>query len=142
MMTTFEPRLDILPAAQRKLWPELTPVQQHGFVLYGGTAIALRLGHRQSVDFDFFSSWPVDQAKLRAALPFLRHTTVRQDQPNTFEVATKAGVKVSFFGGLDFGRVGEVSAKKFFDTRQLESGSHCWQCASAKRLIGPLSYAS
>ena len=107
MMTTFEPRLDILPAAQRKLWPELTPVQHHGFVLYRGTAIALRLGHRQSVDFDFFSSRPIDQAKLRAALPFLRQTTVRQDQPNTFEVATKAGVKVSFFGGLDFGRVGE-----------------------------------
>ena len=58
MMTTFEPRLDILPAAQRKLWPELKPVQQQGFVLYGGTAIALRLGHRQSVDFDFFSSRP------------------------------------------------------------------------------------
>ena len=76
-------------------------------MLYGGTAIALRLGHRQSVDFDFFNSQPVDQAKLRAALPFLRLTTVRQDQPNTFEVATKAGVKISFFGGLDFGRVGE-----------------------------------
>lgn len=106
-MDTFEPRLDILPAAQRELWPELKPVQQQGFVLYGGTAIALRLGHRQSVDFDFFSSRPVDQAKLRAALPFLRQTTVRQDQPNTFEVATKTGVKVSFFGGLDFGRVGE-----------------------------------
>ncbi|MGM0425440.1 MAG: nucleotidyl transferase AbiEii/AbiGii toxin family protein [Thermodesulfobacteriota bacterium] len=26
------------------------------FVLYGGTAIALHLGHRSSVDFDFFSS--------------------------------------------------------------------------------------
>ena len=78
-MDTFEPRLDILPAAQRELWPELKPVQQHGFVLYGGTAIALRLGHRQSVDFDFFNSQPVDQATLRAALPFLRLSTVRQE---------------------------------------------------------------
>ncbi len=26
-----------------------------GFVLYGGTAIALRLAHRPSVDFDFFN---------------------------------------------------------------------------------------
>jgi len=106
-MATFVPRLDILPAAQRKLWPELTPVQHQGFVLYGGTAIALRLGHRHSIDFDFFNSRPVDQAKLRAALPFLRQTTVRQDQPNTFEVATKSGVKISFFGRLDFGRVGQ-----------------------------------
>ena len=52
----FEPRLDILPPAQRRLWNELgsTPPD---FVLYGGTALALRLGHRQSEDFDFFSSY-------------------------------------------------------------------------------------
>lgn len=106
-METFAPRFDILPVAQRKLWPELKPVQQLHYVLYGGTAIALRLGHRQSVDFDFFSSHPVDQAQLRQALPFLRKTTVRQDRRNTFEVATASGVKISFFGGLDFGRVGQ-----------------------------------
>jgi hypothetical protein len=50
----FAPRLDILPSAQRSLWPHLVQVPCH-FVLYGGTAIALCLGHRQSVDFDFFS---------------------------------------------------------------------------------------
>lgn len=105
-MDTFKPRLDILPATQRLLWPKLRPVPALGFVLYGGTAIALRLGHRQSVDFDFFSSRPVDRAALRQALPFLRTSTVRQDNGNTFEVATASGVKVSFFGGLDFGRAG------------------------------------
>jgi len=47
-------RLDILPPAQLALWPELRQIPAH-FVLYGGTAIALRLGHRQSVDFDFFT---------------------------------------------------------------------------------------
>lgn len=31
-----------------------------GFALYGGTAIALRLGHRTSVDFDFFNDRPLD----------------------------------------------------------------------------------
>lgn len=105
MSVCFRPRLDILPAAQRILWPELRPVQDFGFVLYGGTAIALRLGHRQSVDFDFFSSRTVDRESLRTALPFLKTTTVRQDSRNTFEVATPSGVKVSFFGGLDFGRI-------------------------------------
>jgi len=105
MNESFRPRLDILPAAQRTLWPDLRPVQDSGFVLYGGTAIALRLGHRQSVDFDFFSSQPVEREALRKALPFLKTTTVRQDSRNTFEVATPSGVKVAFFGGLDFGRV-------------------------------------
>jgi len=106
-MEPFAPRLDILPAAQRRIWPQLSPAAGLGYVLYGGTAIALRLGHRQSVDFDFFTSRPVNQEDLRAALPLLRETTVRQDRPNTFEVATHDGVKLSFFGGLDFGRVGQ-----------------------------------
>jgi hypothetical protein len=49
------PHLDILPASQRALWRELAEIPPD-FVLYGGTALALRLGHRQSEDFDFFSS--------------------------------------------------------------------------------------
>jgi hypothetical protein len=81
-METFAPRFEILPAAQRRIWPELSPATKLGYVLYGGTAIALRLGHRQSVDFDFFAARPVDQAKLRAAMPLLRETTVRQHRPN------------------------------------------------------------
>lgn len=54
-MGLFRPKLDILPAGQRSIWQQLaaTPAE---FVLYGGTALALRLGHRQSVDFDFFST--------------------------------------------------------------------------------------
>ena len=51
----FAPRLHILPAPQRALWDELGSTPPH-FVLYGGTALALRLGHRVSEDFDFFSS--------------------------------------------------------------------------------------
>ena len=52
------PRLDVLPAAQRTLWPQLADVSRHSFVLYGGTAVALYLGHRESVDFDFFTNLP------------------------------------------------------------------------------------
>ncbi|QQO57451.1 MAG: hypothetical protein N838_32975 [Thiohalocapsa sp. PB-PSB1] len=44
--------LSILPASQLALWPTLAQVPKR-LVLYGGTAIALRLGHRQSVDFGF-----------------------------------------------------------------------------------------
>ena len=52
-MKTFRPHMDILPKAQRAFWPELANVPKE-FVLYGGTAIALHLGHRDSVVFDFF----------------------------------------------------------------------------------------
>ncbi|MDE0458425.1 MAG: nucleotidyl transferase AbiEii/AbiGii toxin family protein [Chromatiales bacterium] len=106
---TFVPRLDILPDEQRALWPALSRVPK-SFVLYGGTAIALRLGHRVSVDFDFFSSEPLDFEVL-LALPFVRNAEILQQEPATLTISTpRAGsvapVKVSFFGDLDMGRVG------------------------------------
>ena len=51
----FTPKLEILPHAQRRLWDELRQTPEE-FVLYRGTALALRLGHRHSEDFDFFSN--------------------------------------------------------------------------------------
>lgn len=105
-MMTFEPKLEILPKNQKALWPCLRPTRDMDMVLYGGTAIALRLGHRQSIDFDFFSSNPLDKALLRERLPFLAGSTPLQDEKNTLSVLTSEGVKVSFFGGLRFGRYG------------------------------------
>ena len=110
---TFAPRLDILPPAQRLLWPSLSGLASTGFVLYSGTAIALRCGHRVSVDFDFFSDRPLDRAGLRRLLPWLNEATALQDQPGTLTVLSAAdadgqdGVKLSLFGGLSIGRVAE-----------------------------------
>ncbi len=103
----MRPRLDILPAEQRRLWPELSQVPKH-FVLYGGTAIALRLGGRQSVDFDFFTSQPVSADVLGRSLAFLAGAKLIQSELNTasFTVDRGGDVKVSFFGGLTMGRVG------------------------------------
>jgi hypothetical protein len=103
----MRPRLDILPAEQRRLWPELSQVPEH-FVLYGGTAIALRLGGRRSVDFDFFTSRPVSADVLGRSLAFLAGAKLIQSELNTasFTVDRGGDVKVSFFGGLTMGRVG------------------------------------
>ena len=54
-MKIFEPSFDILPESQKALWLDLSPCKDLGFVLYGGTAIALQIGHRASIYFDFFS---------------------------------------------------------------------------------------
>jgi hypothetical protein len=106
MSTIFTPRLDILPQNQRALWPSLAALMALGFVLYGGTAIALQLGHRESVDFDFFSDRPLDQTRLFEMLPVLRSAKILQEAPDTLTVETTGQVKLSFFGGLSFGRVG------------------------------------
>ncbi|MCY4485572.1 MAG: nucleotidyl transferase AbiEii/AbiGii toxin family protein [Deltaproteobacteria bacterium] len=106
---TFKPFLDVLPDEQRKLWSSLADIPD-SFVLYGGTALALRLRHRSSVDFDFFSSDAVD-FDLLFRLPFMTRADVLQRAPDTLTVSTTPRsatnpVKVSFFGGIDTGRVG------------------------------------
>ena len=91
-------KLKVLDAPQRLLWAELaaTPAP---FTLYGGTAIALRLGHRQSIDFDFFASVPFEPDRLLASVSYLAGADVRQKDRNTLSVIVFRGgpVKLSFF---------------------------------------------
>jgi len=95
----FIPRLDILPLPQRRLWEEFTGIPPE-FVLYGGTAIALHLGHRESVDFDFFGNRSFDPAQLISAVPFMASAQITRREPNTLTgIVDRDGVvKVSFFG--------------------------------------------
>jgi hypothetical protein len=99
MTDEFSPRLGILPKAQRRLWDELAVIPAE-FVLYGGTAVALHLGHRQSVDFDFFGNRLFDPATLTAAIPFMAAATITQREPNTLSGIVDRGgpVRLSFFG--------------------------------------------
>jgi hypothetical protein len=98
-MKAFQPRLDILPEAQMRLWQELSEVPEE-FVLYGGTALALHLGHRTSIDFDFFAMRPLKLAELEADIPFLTGAKIIQREKNTLSAIVNRGepVKVSFFG--------------------------------------------
>lgn len=109
-MKKLAPRFDILPDVQKSLWPALSPCKDMGFVLYWGTAVALRLGHRSSVDFDFFSHIPLNEQKekeLLSALPFLNDSVLIQFSENTRSYLTETNVKFSFFGDIRLGRIGE-----------------------------------
>ena len=105
---TFEPHLEVLPAAQRAFWQKRPAIPPH-FVLYGGTAIALRLSHRSSEDFDFFSSENFTADSLLAALRLPNDPEILQSEINTLTVRLDCGgpVKLSFFGGLSFGRIAD-----------------------------------
>jgi hypothetical protein len=98
-MTAFYPHLEILPTAQMRLWRELSAVPDE-FVLYGGTALALHLGHRNSVDFDFFARRPLDLPQLEGTIPFLAGAKIIQREKNTLSAIVERGepVRVSFFG--------------------------------------------
>jgi hypothetical protein len=110
MPQRLEPKLGVLPPAQKEIWTSLAPAPRLNFVLYGGTAIALHLGHRESLDFDFFRSEPLDKDQIRAAFEFIDGAAVLQDAPDTLVVMAEmpsGPVKVSFFGDIGFGRVND-----------------------------------
>lgn len=99
--------MDILPEAQREVWDRLglTPGD---FVLYGGTALALRLGHRESIDLDFFSRLPLQPLELLRSIGYLHDQVVTQQSENTLSCDIETGkgsVKISFFGGLSLGQI-------------------------------------
>ena len=107
-MSSFKPHLEVLPEAQKDIWPTLGWTSSNHFVLYGGTAITLRCGHRASIDFDFFTDQPLNQSTIhqelrKAGIAF----HVIQDEKNSLTVVTEPGnVRLSFFGALGMGRVG------------------------------------
>ncbi len=106
-MTFLKPNFSTLPGSQREVWKRLgaTPGD---FVLYGGTALALRLGHRESIDFDFFCHRSFQPSILLHAIPYLQDQAITQQSESTLscDIATPEGaVKVSFFGGLSLKQI-------------------------------------
>jgi hypothetical protein len=110
MSDRFDPRIEILPPAQQDIWAQLAPAADLSFVLYGGTAVALYLGHRTSVDFDLFKAEPLEKNRIENGFEFVRSVrTIQEDEKSlVLDVSLPSGhVKVSFFGGLDLGRIND-----------------------------------
>lgn len=68
-----------------------------GFYLAGGTALALQLGHRVSVDFDLFSDNDIERAMLQRVRREFRDATVSPLVNNADELTVLVnGVKITF----------------------------------------------
>lgn len=64
---TFRP--EVMPATQQTMLRRLASiVGQRGMYLAGGTALAIQVGHRRSVDLDWFSPSAIDPMALAADL--------------------------------------------------------------------------
>jgi hypothetical protein len=89
---------EVLPAEQRDVLCQLGPVAHDlGFYLGGGTAVAIHLGHRQSLDLDWFTGQgigdPLELAKdVQSRGVDLQATSTHR---RTLHGAA-AGVRVSF----------------------------------------------
>lgn len=102
--------LEVLPQPQKEFWDDLAGTVPAHLVLYGGTAVALRLGHRNSVDFDFFSDQGLEFDHLLTTMPSLKRAITLDRKPNTVTVSmpmSSGEVKLSFFCGISFGRIGD-----------------------------------
>ncbi len=88
--------LECLTENANKIAPKIF-LLANDFVLAGGTALALQIGHRVSVDFDFFckpSAFPKNLNKL--IHQEFENIQILQDSNDTFEAIIN-GVKCSFF---------------------------------------------
>ena len=67
---------EFMDVDMRALWRRMGPLPGQ-LRLYGGTALALYLNHRESVDFDFFTPDPDVRRSVITALPWLAGATWR-----------------------------------------------------------------
>lgn len=88
---------EVLTPTQHRVLARLGgPASERGFYLAGGTALALRLGHRRSVNFDWFCADPLgDVLRLARTLQDTAPLKVESTERGTLR-ATVFKVRVSF----------------------------------------------
>lgn len=91
-------RLDVLPEIQMKLFEDLSSRQFiKDFYLAGGTCLALQIGHRQSIDFDFFIPADFNTATVIKELTQFGNYKRENEEKNTINGSLNE-VRISFFG--------------------------------------------
>lgn len=82
---------------RKELLMKLSFLKDSGFYMAGGTALALQIGHRESVDFDFYTEKEFKADKLVSDIKKVATSLeVEVPDPNTL-MGKINGVSVSFF---------------------------------------------
>lgn len=90
---------DILDEERVNILPRLSFLKDR-FYLAGGTGLALQLGHRDSVDFDFFTKQSLDTFNLyKELLQVFGQDNVSKtlEEKDTLNVILNGNIKLSFF---------------------------------------------
>jgi hypothetical protein len=109
MHVDFSPHLYVLPESHIRVWDELGTIPRH-FTLYGETALALRLGHRDPREFDFLTSCVIESKKL-LSLPLFASALVLDESKDTLTVHVfrQGPVKLVFSSVPSLSTVGRPS---------------------------------
>ena len=91
---------DILDNKRKSILPLFKHFADEGFYLAGGTGLALQIGHRDSIDFDFFKNGDYDTVALIKKLEsvFKNHKlSITQQDKNTVSCSIDNTIRLSFF---------------------------------------------
>lgn len=87
--------LELLDNKRQELLEQLFLLTK-GFVLAGGTALALHLAHRKSFDFDFFSQSEIPKNLLEELSQKLKIENIAVDSRDELTFFVVGGIKVTF----------------------------------------------
>jgi predicted nucleotidyltransferase component of viral defense system len=91
---------EILDEKRRAILPLLKEIADDSFYLAGGTGLALQFGHRDSIDFDFFTLNDFETQHLVSELEriFVEHNiSITQEEKNTVSCLIDQSIQLSFF---------------------------------------------
>ncbi len=91
--------INVIDSQRQNLLPFLKEFKNE-FYLAGGTGLALQLGHRESLDFDFFSirEFNIDSLQEKVNRLFSKYKiNVSQLESDTFSILIDDEIKLSFF---------------------------------------------
>jgi len=90
---------EVLDEKRRDFLPLLVNFKEN-FYLAGGTGLALLLGHRASLDFDFFTKKSFDPKKMfEKCLSIFQNFNIKkiQEEKDTLTIIVGQDIKISFF---------------------------------------------
>jgi len=111
---------DVLDKKRLKILPRLEFLRRdYGFYLAGGTALALQIGHRKSIDFDFYTAGDFDPKDL-----FRKFKTIFKNIASTHMaegtlMAAIDDIEVSFFR-YDYPLLNPLVELEYIDLSSLE----------------------
>ncbi|MBU1056369.1 MAG: nucleotidyl transferase AbiEii/AbiGii toxin family protein [Proteobacteria bacterium] len=111
----------ILDKKRQNFLPQLVSLKNE-FYLAGGTALALQIGHRDSIDFDFFKTGDFDTKlqfqKIKKDLNTYKLTKI-QEEKNTLTILVDNEIVLSFFG-YNYPLIKEVINEKYLCLAAIE----------------------
>lgn len=95
MKDTSRIHLEILDKTRQQLLYQLVKAAK-GYILSGGTALALQIKHCRSFDFDFFSSYPLPSQFSQKITRAVKINSISVDNSDEFTFFTRDQIKVTF----------------------------------------------